>query len=231
MEIKKTPEADLENKRFTWLLMGYVVVLAIGFVMFEWSTGGRDAEDMDAAVSDLVFEEDIAPVTLQQMEELLLPPLPETVPSVQSENIQVVDDTTEVKDVDFASMEKIPELPEVNAVPEKMVETTSEENVYEYVEKLPEFPNGGQSALRRYLSKNIRYPDDAQQKGIQGCVVCQFIVDKDGTIADVRIVQSVSASIDQEAVRVVAAMPKWEPGILQGKPVRVRFTLPIMFRL
>ena len=231
MEIKKTPEADLENKRFTWLLVGYVVALAVMFVTLEWSTDERELNVVSQTVAEMVFEEDIAPVVMEQVEELMLPEVPEIVSPASSSELVLVDDTAEVDEINLVSTEGNTEQPAAVATTEKIREVASEEVVYEYVEQLPEFPNGGQAALRRYLSKNLKYPENAQSRNIQGCVICQFVVNRDGTIADVRVIQSVDVSIDEEAVRVISTMPRWKPGIRQGNPVRVRFTLPIVFRL
>ena len=233
MEVKKTPEADLESKRFTWLLMGCVVALALLFVVFEWSVSEDDGEDLSALVTSMSFEEDIVPIAMQPLEEILPPPPVAAPAPVQLDNLQIVEDTAEVAEVDFVSTEGL-EAQTAEPEPDRTAtaESVSDEAVdYMYVERLPQFPNGGQSALRRYLSTHIKYPDAALAKGIQGCVVCQFIINRDGSVADVRIVQGVDAALDKEATRVLSAMPRWEPGMQQGKPVRVRFTLPIMFRL
>ena len=95
---------------------------------------------------------------------------------------------------------------------------------------MPEFP-GGPDALMTYLARNVRYPKAAQANGIQGKVVVSFIVQKDGSLTDVKVARSVNPLLDAEAVRVVKAMPKWEPGIQDGKPVDVRFQVPVTFRL
>lgn len=97
-------------------------------------------------------------------------------------------------------------------------------------DKMPEYP-GGMTETMKYLSRSIKYPQKARDKGEQGRVVLQFVVERDGSITDVEVVKGVSSSIDKEAIRVIKKMPKWNPGILNGKPVRVRYTLPIMFRL
>ena len=113
--------------------------------------------------------------------------------------------------------------------PPKPKEEATEE-IFVVVEEMPEFP-GGQSALMKYLSENIRYPVIAQENGIEGRVICPFVVERDGSITDVQVVRGVDPSLDKEAVRVIQSMPKWKPGKQRGKPVRVRFTLPIVFRL
>ena len=96
---------------------------------------------------------------------------------------------------------------------------------------MPEFPNGGMAGLMQFLSKNIKYPQIAQENGTQGRVTVQFVVNKDGSIVDAVVLRGVDPYLDKEALRVVNLMPKWKPGKQRGKPVRVRYTVPVMFRL
>ena len=111
------------------------------------------------------------------------------------------------------------------------VKPKAEENViFEVVEQMPTFP-GGMSALMQYLSKNIKYPPVAEENGIQGRVICTFVVERDGSVSDIRIAKGVDPSLDKEAIRVVSAMPKWIPGRQNGQSVRVKYTLPVTFRL
>ena len=105
-----------------------------------------------------------------------------------------------------------------------------ENKVFEAVEQMPSFP-GGQSALMKYLSDNVRYPVVAQENGVQGRVVISFIVERDGSITDVRVVRSVDPSLDKEAQRVVRSMPNWIPGKQNGSAVRVKYNVPVSFRL
>lgn len=111
--------------------------------------------------------------------------------------------------------------------PEK---TNNDKVVFQVVEQMPQFP-GGDNGLFKYLAESIRYPVDAQESGIQGRVICQFIIDENGQVNDVKVVRSVDASLDAEAIRVIKAMPKWIPGQQRGKSVSVQYTLPINFRL
>ena len=97
-------------------------------------------------------------------------------------------------------------------------------------EKRPEFP-GGTDALFKFLSSNLKYPDDAKKEGIQGRVICQFVVNKDGSISDIQVLRSVYPSLDREAVRVISIMPRWEPGVQNGEKKRCKFKLPITFKL
>lgn len=108
--------------------------------------------------------------------------------------------------------------------------TSTDDDVYEVVEKMPAFP-GGMAELMKYLRSNVKYPVEAHKAGIQGRVVVSFVISKDGTVKDAKIVRSVDKSIDAEALRVISAMPKWQPGYQDGKAVSVRYTVPVTFRL
>lgn len=103
--------------------------------------------------------------------------------------------------------------------------------VYEVVETMPEYPDGGMSGMMQFLSKNIRYPVNAQKNGTQGRVTVHFVVNADGSLSNIGIIRGVDPELDGEAVRVISAMPKWKPGTQGGKPVRVKYTVPVMFRL
>ena len=109
-------------------------------------------------------------------------------------------------------------------------QTKKNDMVFDVVEVMPQFP-GGQIAMMKYIMENMKYPKQAMKEGIQGRVAVSFIVEKDGSISNVRPVHSVHSLLDKEAVRVVESMPKWTPGKQNGKPVRVRFNLPVMFKL
>ena len=109
-------------------------------------------------------------------------------------------------------------------------QTKKNDMVFDIVEVMPQYP-GGQIAMLKYIMENIKYPEQAMKEGIQGRVTVRFIVEKDGSISDVRPVLSVHPLLNKEAVRVVESMPKWSPGKQNGKPVRVRFNVPVMFKL
>ena len=111
-----------------------------------------------------------------------------------------------------------------------VTEAPVEEEVFDMVEQAPQFP-GGPAELMSYLSKNIRYPVIAQENGIQGRVICQFVVGSDGSVRDIKVMRGVDPSLDKEAIRVIQSMPKWIPGRQNGKAVSVRYTLPVTFKL
>ena len=227
MEVKKSPKADLEGKKSTWLLVGYVVVLAFMFVAFEWNQ--RDVKiDTSQAVADLVFEEEIIPIT--ETPEQQAPPPPEA-PKV-AELLEIVDDKADIEETTTIINEDNQARVEVKYVPVTVVEEEPEEQtIFEVVEQMPEFPNGGMAGLMQFLSKNIKYPTIAQENGTQGRVTVQFVVNKDGSIVDAKVIRGVDPYLDKEALRVIGTMPKWKPGMQRGKPVRVKYTVPVMFRL
>jgi len=109
-------------------------------------------------------------------------------------------------------------------------QTKKNDMLFSVVEVMPQYP-GGQIAMMKYIMENMKYPEQAMKEGIQGRVTVRFIVEKDGSISDVKPVLSVHPLLNKEAVRVVESMPKWTPGKHNGKPVRVRFNLPVMFKL
>lgn len=119
----------------------------------------------------------------------------------------------------------------IELIPANITHSTADDEIYEVVENMPRFPNGGMQALMQYLNENICYPEAAIKAGVQGRVTLQFIVDKDGSIDDVKILRSVNPDLDAEAIRVIKMMPRWEPGTHKGKPVRVKYTVPVMFRI
>lgn len=118
----------------------------------------------------------------------------------------------------------------MTASAQKTVVSQENQKVFDTVEQMPEYP-GGMPALIEFLQSNMKYPEDAQKQKVEGRVMVMFVVEKDGSITDVKVARNVFPSLDEEAVRVVNAMPKWTPGKEKGKPVRVQYTLPISFRL
>jgi TonB family protein len=108
--------------------------------------------------------------------------------------------------------------------------TTQEEDIFTVVEKMPSYP-GGDEARIKFLKDNMKYPQEARQKGISGRVFVSFVVEKDGSVTNVKVLRGIGGGCDEEAIRVVSLMPAWNPGLQEGKPVRVQFNLPIVFSL
>ncbi len=230
MEVKKSPKADLERGKTMSVLMGFIVGLAVLFVGFEWSTKDVMVVDETEQVQDVIAEEEIE---ITRQENTPPPPPPPAAPAV-AEVLTVVDDDVELADVEIASSEDDASAAQqetyVAPVVEEEEEEESAQQIFTVVEKQPEFP-GGMSELMKFLAKSIKYPVIAQENGIQGRVVCSFVVNRDGSIVDIQVMRGVDPSLDKEAVRVIGTMPKWKPGEQRGKPVRVRFILPVQFRL
>ena len=227
MEIKKSPKANLEDKRLTFVFMGLIVALAILYTAFEWTQ--REITVHEADNEDFLIEEEIQIDQTFQEETPPPPPEPEEVPDV-IEEIKIVEDDVKTEEVNF-STEDTKEAVEIKQVVIEEEEEEEEiEEVFLVVEEQPEFP-GGMAKLMKYFSDNVRYPVVAAENGIQGRVICQFTVWRDGSIRDIVVVRGVDKSLDKEAVRLIENMPKWKPGKQRGKEVSCKFTVPVSFRL
>jgi protein TonB len=227
METKKSKRADLEGKRVIFGEVGLIVALSIVLISFQWKTPDRELKDLGTYIHRLEIEE-IVPITQQQ--DILPPP-----PVKQVSVIRIVTDNQEVDEhvqIDAGATEEtaieeyIP--PDDNfKVEEEVVE---EEHIFMVVESAPGFP-GGPLALKQFITEHLAYPVLAREANIQGTVYLSFIVGKTGEISDVRVLRGIGGGCDEEAVRVVQMMPRWEPGRQRGMPVHVRFNLPVKFTL
>ncbi len=223
MEIKKTPKADLENKKRIFLQAGLIVALVLVWMGFEYKQYERQIIDLGVLDIEIIEEEDI-PITRQETP----PPPPPPEPSTE---LIIVDDDVEI-DEEFMIDTEATVFTEVQEFTPIIVEEEEieEEQIFTIVEDDPEFP-GGQAALMQYLQSNLRYPTMAREAGIQGTVFVTFVVERDGSITDVRVLRGVGGGLDEEAIRVVRNMPAWTPGRQRGQAVRVQFNLPIRFVL
>lgn len=225
MEIKKTKTAAIENNRSSWLLMGLVTALSFMFIAFEW-TGHSGRSLTGSLANDPIFEDLLIPVTFMDAK-----PLPPPPTLSRQEVIQIVDNNSATPEgiITTTEIERgMPVyLPPVDALVEK---EPVEQVIFEVAEVMPEFM-GGTPALMQYLSKNIKYPTVPQENGVQGKVIVQFVVDVDGSVTHPVVVRSVDPYLDKEAIRVVASMPKWKPGMQRNTPVRVKYTIPVAFKL
>ena len=227
MEVKKSPKADLENKKTTNLLVGAILVLAVLFVGFEWSERDKKVTT-DSGIQEVVFEEEIIPITEQEQPKQAPPP-PEA-PKVE-EVLEIMENDSEVEESTIQASDDTNAAVEVKYTPvEVEEEEVEEQQIFQVVEEMPEFP-GGLSECMKFLGKNIKYPTISQENGVQGRVIVQFVVNKDGSIVDPVVVRGVDPYLDKEALRVISSMPKWKPGKQRGKAVRVKYTVPVTFRL
>jgi protein TonB len=224
MEIKKTPKADLENKKTLFFEIGLILALVVVLVSFEYKSYDKVTIDLASRVVQDVPEE-IIPITEQKVK----PPPPP--PPKQVTQIKIVEDDVEVEDELDIDVEADDQTEVEEYVPPVEDEEEVEEaEIFTVVESMPTFP-GGMGALMKYLAENIKYPPLAKESGIQGRVFINFVVEPDGRISNVKVLRGIGGGCDEEAVRVIKSMPKWKPGKQRGKAVRVQYRMPIKFTL
>ena len=236
MEIKKSKKADLEGQKSTSMLIGYIFALGAVFAAFEWTT--RDYKETEPVIyaAYAPMEEEVPPVTQPIFQ--TAPPPPQEAPQV-AEILDIVEDDEEIEEEEIQSSEDTneaisgPSAPVSGPVmtgPVADVGISDEDEVFEVVEKMPMFP-GGDEALMKYLGKNIKYTRMAQDRGVQGTCIIEFVVNKDGSVVDPVVLRKLDPDLDNNALEVVKKMPRWQPGLQRGKPVRVKYRLPVAFRL
>lgn len=238
MEIKKNKSADLEDGRLTRLLMGLVFVLATILVALEYNTGGGDDSGLDDdMLEDVAHEVEMMPIQQQQDRIALAPKkkqeaTPQKINVVEEEVLPSPEDLQKA-DGDQKGEDTAPETTKDTEADFAQAQTELGDNPQNFrtVEDLPKFP-GGAVELMKWLTKNLRYPNDAQRNKKEGKVVVQFIVNKDGSMSDLKVVKSAQyASLDREALRVMRKMPKWTPGVQNDKPCRTMVCIPVVFKL
>jgi protein TonB len=212
---KKDPKISLENKKGMFFQVGLAVTLIAVLISFEWKSYDKSNYNLgDLNLDDM--EEEIIPITRQEVK----PPPP---PPPPPEIIEIVEDEVEI--------ENEVEIEETDTDEDEIVEIEEDdEEFFMVVENMPEFP-GGDLGLMKFIQKNVRYPAIAKEYNITGKVYVSFIVDKQGSVTNVKIVRGVDKNLDAEALRVVSLLPKYKPGKQRGKAVRVMFTIPINFTL
>ena len=223
MEAKKNPNADLNKKTGLFLNIGLVVSLLAVITAFEWRFYD-DGELMDLGQVSDEFEDVMEIPPTEQ------PPPPP--PKIQQPEIIEVPDEEEIEEeieVDL-DVEITEETVVEDIVFDEPVEEEVAEEIFTIVEDQPS-PKGGMAAFYEYVGKKLKYPAQARRMGIEGKVFVEFVVDKDGTITNVNAIKGIGAGCDEEAIRVIQASPKWNPGKQRGRPVKVRMILPITFKL
>jgi len=230
MEVKKSKKANLENKRFLFTEIGFVITLLVCLAAVEWKTYDKAVAVLDSTVQ-AATEEEMVPIIPPD-----LPPPPE-IPKIPvvSDVIEIVDDTEKIKDDLILSLEDNKNIQTVfhdYVAPKQVVEEVVEEEIpAAVVEEKPKFMGGDENEFTKWVAKNMNYPEIAKENNIQGKVFCSFAVAPDGSVVDVKILRGVDPSLDREAIRVISMSPKWTPGKQRNKPVRVRYTFPVVFQL
>ncbi len=225
MKNENSKNEKLERKRSVLFQIGMVVSLALVLLAFEWKTPKISIKSIDWE-SRGNFEEDIANVIPQKQKPVM--PLPKVVQVfIAVDDKAKVDETLEfiIESSDEGLNE--PDL-FVDFIQDEIVpEDTA---IYDYPSKYPEFP-GGENALFKYLSENLKYTKEAREINLEGPVYVSFVVSKDGSISDVQILRGLGAGLDEEVIRVIKGMPDWNPGMQHGKNVNVRYRIPVKFNL
>ena len=219
---KKTAKADLENKRLIFGQIGAILALAMVFLAFEYKSNElMNMGDIQRKIDQTIFE--TIPVTIQKPKTL---PPPPPIPV----KIETIDNKCKEDQNVFIQAEPSPNEPILIENPVMPAEESIDEPIILVPEIAPEFP-GGINALMNFIARNIRYPEMAREQMIQGRVYLSFIVEKDGSVSSIELLRGIGGGCDEEAIRVVNAMPAWQPGRQNGRAVRVAYNLPIRFSL
>ena len=229
MEVKKSNTANLENQRVQGFLLGLIVVLSAVFVALEWNSSDSgwtffaDDEDLEAEMelSPLKRDQDEIPMMLPQEQQAEQP---------KSEQLNLVEEDVELPPpVEPELMEKPDPEAEAEEKPE-VVDMYNEPIDFRVVEDLPQFP-GGAAEFMKWLTKNLKYPALAQKRKVKGRVVAQFVVNTDGSISDLELTEKLETSCDNEVLRVLRMMPKWQAGMMNAKPCRTKVCIPVVFNM
>ncbi|QHT69112.1 TonB family protein [Rhodocytophaga rosea] len=223
MELKKNPESDLSRKKSLFFNIGMIITLALCLVAFEWKTYEK-LSDVDISKPSEPEQLEMMPIIENKIPEppkVVAPEIKEVKEDIKEELINLETETSLEAVVD-------PPVPPTPIAPVIEDEETTE--ILLIAETQPA-PVGGYEAFYKYIGKNIKYPDQARRLGVEGKVFVQFVVDKDGGITDVQVLKGIGSGCDEESIRVLNNAPKWTPGKQRGRPVRVRMSVPIIFKL
>ena len=230
MEVKKSPKASLENKRFLFTEIGFVIALLAVLFAFDYSSKEKKVATLETETAAGEVE-DMIPITQET------PPPPEAAPKIPilSDQIDVVDDNIKIDDNMFQNLEDdansgVEIMDYIESAPEE--ETIEEEAIpFQLVEEKPSFNGGDANEFSKWVNSRLVYPEIAKENGVQGRVTLQFTVNADGSVSNVKVLRGVDSSLDKEAVRVVSSSPKWKPGKQRDRAVKVTYTFPVIFQL
>ena len=225
MEEKKSPKANLENKKVMFTQIGLIIALLIAWLAFEHKSYDKRELDESLLNREVVLDEEMVEITKQEEQK----PQPMEAPQ-QTTQLEIVDDNVETEDININAEVEQNEIIEEYVAPEVVEEEVVEQEIFQIVEEMPAFP-GGEQKLMEYVAKNIKYPQIARETGIQGRVFVGFVVEPDGSISNVKLLRGIGGGCDEEAMRVIKSLPKWKPGKQRGKAVRVSYQIPVFFKL
>jgi len=228
MKTKKTNKANLENKKVLFREIGLAIALLLVLGAFEWGTEERKLTVWDSGCGGIIIEDDKTPITRQEEPQ---PPKPQV-----KDDFVVVENDVPVKEIFLTTFEdrkkwKVDSIVYVDRPPVEEPEDFDKEFSDKFVEEKPTFMGGDENQFTKWVYQRLEYPESAKENGVGGRVAVSFVIDKDGKLADAKIMRSVDPAIDREVLRVVNMSPKWKSGKQRGKPVRVRYIIPITFQL
>ncbi len=227
MKKKKSAKANQEKNKTIYLLIGLALSMAISIEWLEWGSGSLNNQHIKSSVLSFIDDEMVVELKTQPAP---APPKPRPVVS----NPVIIEDDSPVKTeqpVEKKIINTITVKKELyNETDDDELELEDLDFEWDVVQQMPSFP-GGEINLFKFLKNNTNYPELSRQRGTQGKVIASFVVEKDGSISDIKILKGVDQYIDQESIKVIKAMPKWKPGKQMGKKVRVRQILPLKFTL
>lgn len=228
MKPKKTEKADLENRRGLYLEIGLVVVLVAALVAFNV----KSYDNKKIEVTQRTAEDETEEMIIQTQDDTPPPPPPPEQPEVTTELNIIEDDAESENEIGIVNAEVTDKTEniEITHVEVEKEEEEDEQVIWQVVEQDPEFP-GGVEALYKYIQQNIKYPQLAKENDITGRVFVTFVVERDGSVSNVKAARDIGGGCGAEAVRVVKSLPKWTPGKQRGKAVRAAYTLPVNFTL
>jgi protein TonB len=224
MEIKKNKRANLENKKGTFLQLGFIITLSLVLIAFEWISTENGIKDYEITSRDSDLETDI--IRTYRKEVKVRPPVQKI-----AEEFIIRQDTADLSHL-FEPPDQEITMETVTWEPPEYIEPeVTEPTVFVVAEIMPRFRGGDLNSFRKYIQSEITYPEEARKLGIDGTVIVQFVVDEKGYVSRVTLTRSADPYLDQEAVHVICSSPQWEPGIQAGKPVPVLFSIPVKFEL
>ena len=225
MEIKKSPKADLQNKRGLLLEIGLVVALALVIAAFAYTPKEHRIEKVDLNYGPV--EEEITEITRQDQK----PPEPPKKVEVKviADILEVVTNDTQIEtDITFVDFDQEADVIQQVAIEEEVIE---DDQPFLVAETMPSFQGGDLNTFRNWVQQNVKFPQIALENGIQGRVVLTFVIEKDGRLTNIQVLQTPDRSLSEEAIRVLSKSPKWSPGKQRNQVVRVKYTLPVDFRV
>ncbi len=225
MEIKKSPKADLQNKRGLLLEIGLIVALALVIAAFAYTPKEHRIEQVDLNYGPV--DEQIVEITRQDQK----PPEPPKKVEVKviADLLQVVTNETKIAtDINFAEFDEDTEVLQQVEVKEEIIE---DDQPFLTAETMPSFQGGDLNTFRKWVQDNVRFPQIALENGIQGRVTLSFVIEKDGRLTNIQVLMTPDRSLSEEAIRVLNKSPKWSPGKQRNQVVRIKYTLPVDFRM